>query len=400
MAKRQPIEIVLTVLKNTFMAFLFLLIAFATRYFTLKVFSETTKESTLWLRIFAIYSTIYLFIIFRALFGILLIDSKRLRKSILASYTPTASLKERLFFHITDTEHWLAFLPFVCVILIMPIKFGCEPIITSFFVAETPSPAVQRLIVAAITIPVFFLLSLSAKRKLSLRLVSNRDFFERNEGKINTLITKEAMMIGTALFAFAILIPVLLMSLGMIASLSYALLPTVTAFVLILLSIRYIRAVVIRAKFLRKLKKVAEDRRHRISEIRHPFRSLFFTSHGFHFTLTSNGEAYDCKLLCSLSRKKHIYFNEDGTGNYVRIYYLPFIRAGLAQELFRTHKAFRHDFESNNKKVLIVCPIPQDVRIVRHESAIPIPMGEQVGEYKVYSATTFLNAIERGVLDR
>ena len=64
--------------------------------------------------------------------------------------------------------------------------------------------------------------------------------------------------------------------------------------------------------------------------------------------------------------------------------------------LFRRITTFRYDFEGRGKKVLIILPTPK--RVIHAEGGRSLEIGDKVGEYTVYTATAFLNALERDCL--
>ena len=69
-------------------------------------------------------------------------------------------------------------------------------------------------------------------------------------------------------------------------------------------------------------------------------------------------------------------------------------------ELFRVRSWFEYDFSANAKKLLIINPIPKTVSASENGRISLIDNGDRVGEYKIYSATALVNAIDRNCLDR
>ncbi len=50
--------------------------------------------------------------------------------------------------------------------------------------------------------------------------------------------------------------------------------------------------------------------------------------------------------------------------------------------------------------ILIINPIPKTVNVSENGKTALIDNGDRVGEYKIYSATALVNAIDRNCLDR
>ena len=63
-----------------------------------------------------------------------------------------------------------------------------------------------------------------------------------------------------------------------------------------------------------------------------------------------------------------------------------------------TYTDFTYSFDSSNKKVVIITPAPSDLFVGDKGKQRILDNGEILGEYSVYKAEGFLNALERDVI--
>ena len=157
---------------------------------------------------------------------------------------------------------------------------------------------------------------------------------------------------------------------------------------------RTIRAFRIRRSFLKGLKRLVDEKKCEITEIKHPYKSIFSVYKGESFRLTVNGVTYSCKLFGAPKKYTPFVLFPDGHGLWqvsIRV---------LRVELFTYNKHFNFGYESEFQKILIVNPIPKFYFTSFGRKIIALDNGDCVGGYKIYSATAFLNSIDRDCLDR
>lgn len=157
---------------------------------------------------------------------------------------------------------------------------------------------------------------------------------------------------------------------------------------------RAIRAISIRRKFLKGLKKLAKDKKCRISEIKYPYKSIFSVYKGESFTLNVNGTTYSCKLFGAPKKYTPFVLFPNGHGVWHIVFKV------LRFEIYSYDKGFNFGYESKHQKILIVNPIPKFYYTSFGGKTIALDNGDTVGGYKIYSATAFINAIDRNCLDR
>ncbi len=223
------------------------------------------------------------------------------------------------------------------------------------------------------------------------------------ESIVDTLGTLKQLFLGAFLyiFGFSILSPItaafggsakakLKMTVILLCS---ALVIAAVLFVILFVP-KYVRAFFVRKKFIKRFKKVCKNGNFSVTDIKHPYLSVFKSTTDFDFTVTQNGVTYDCKLMSCLGRGATASFMEDGYLLRTRI--IKFMR----QELFRFESKTYYQFESKNKKILILCPIPKNVTVCKGGRLHIIDVGDNVYGYKFFNGQGFINALERECIDR
>jgi hypothetical protein len=130
-----------------------------------------------------------------------------------------------------------------------------------------------------------------------------------------------------------------------------------------------------------------------LSEIVKPYSSIFVSHTGANFTVEKNGKKYDCKFMSSLFPGSPIIFSDKGVGiKHTRIHVFHI-------ELFSKMKDFKYEFESENKKLLIIVPTPKKIfSQIRGSKLGEADTGEKLGEYTIYNSSGFLNSLDRNLL--
>ncbi len=164
--------------------------------------------------------------------------------------------------------------------------------------------------------------------------------------------------------------------------------------VLLVLFTRLWRAVRIRRNFLKRLKRLCRELHVTLSPIKRPYRSLFRLTNEVNFTIGHGEKTYFCKLFGTLNRRNPLYFSEKGIVQCLHSF--RFRRV----EYFRYTTQFDFSFEAQGTKVLIVIPVTKEIFAGHTEYFRPIDTGETIGEYKLFTATGFLGALSRDVVDR
>ncbi len=157
---------------------------------------------------------------------------------------------------------------------------------------------------------------------------------------------------------------------------------------------RPIRAMIKRRDFLKKLDAVCRQTGAVISAIDMPYRSIFATTETESFTVTVNGKRYACKLIGAIKRGAPMGIFQGGEGAIAT--HVRFARITL----FSRVTQFEFGFASEDQKILIINPVPKQLYRTENGKTTELDNGDVVDGYKVYTASGFLGALERGSLDR
>ena len=164
--------------------------------------------------------------------------------------------------------------------------------------------------------------------------------------------------------------------------------------VLMLFVLRYIRALHIRKKFLKRLYMVCNGKGCEVSHKKHLFSSLFSIFHGENFRIIIGSECFSCKFITAVKYSTPLVLNKEGIGRFIRTF--KFFKF----KVFQYDKTFRFGYESECKKILIINPTPEKIYGIREKQLRALDNGDSVGDYSIYTATAFLNALDRDCLGR
>ncbi len=156
----------------------------------------------------------------------------------------------------------------------------------------------------------------------------------------------------------------------------------------------YLRLLIKRRSFIQRLKKVVEENKIDISEIANPYRSLFGLVQGEDFNFTRGGKKYACKLLHARRRGTPMFISEGGICTFVHTLIVFKIK------IFSYNTTFKFDFDADGQKLIIINPVPNDIMNAYDGSVTTLDNGDVIGGYKIFTASGFLNALERNCIDR
>ena len=187
---------------------------------------------------------------------------------------------------------------------------------------------------------------------------------------------------------------------------------------------RRVKAYRKRKKFFEELITLCKKKRYVISKLKNPYRSIFRLCEGETFNVRIGERKYSCKVITPLKLNRPLYIMKNGIGGWLIQWKF------ISIELLSYTKTFEFGWESENKKVLIVNPVPKRVLTPKGEHAIPEENTEYyvsqrrgglkamvlktasqeyateldncdiVDGYEFYTATGFLNALERDIIDK
>ena len=297
-------------------------------------------------------------------------------------------------FILSSSKFWIELAITSALALILPHRFGFGALINtlSFYMPVQFSQA--KLYVALIAFPLLLLISFWAYLSaLNWYILSYRK--KKSDEKIGSLFKNLALTV-VAYCGGAYMLPVglsiLFTLLNVLTGTAILLVPVVllVSFVVIW----YAKALLKRKKLLQELKKICDDKGFYLSKVKRGYLSIFRLSRESSFTVERSGKTYECKLLCGVRKASPMYLFGNGQGQIIHTFHLRRI------ELFHFVTSFRYGFESNHKKIVIINPIPKTVYRSGEGRPSEIDVGEVVGDYHIYNATGFLNALERDCLCR
>lgn len=155
-----------------------------------------------------------------------------------------------------------------------------------------------------------------------------------------------------------------------------------------------LRALHIRRRFFKNLKVLCRENGYEVCGKRRLYLSLFRYHDGINFTIHANKKAYDCKLFGALRRHFELFFDEKGVCRSRHAF--RFRRV----EFFSYTTIYHFDFDSENHKICLVLPVPKEICAGNEHWNRPIDTGVRVGDYRIFNATGFLNALTRDCVER
>ena len=155
-----------------------------------------------------------------------------------------------------------------------------------------------------------------------------------------------------------------------------------------------LRAIVIRRRFLKNLRKLCAEYGFAVEHKKRCISSLFRYRSGANFTLHANSKTYACKFFGAMRRHWELYFHESGTLKTRRAF--RFRRV----EFFCFTSVYDFGFESEHEKLCIVAPVPKVISAGNERWHRPIDTGTKVGDYRIFSSTGFLNALRRDCVEK
>ena len=317
--------------------------------------------------------------------------------------------KNKVGYILTSIEFWIHFVGTLIQFATFPKLFA----VTAWSDLLSVPPFLAYLLTFASSAVVLFLTWMMTIRQWHALEAQEKAQFKRKN--MTLMLIVRATLLAPMYMFVAPLVPTLLVAaislVRIVVTFWWLILIVVLVLAVLCIAVPYLRALLIRRKFLQNLRKVAERRGYKISEIAHPYASLFTDHDGSSFTIAANGKRYACKLLSCLNYGNAMYLGENGQGaNVTHINYKfvvpltqPFAHllyrggtwAQAPDDLMRFQTSFTYGFEGEGKKVLIVCPTPYKIFAGTVGNTRQLDVGDKVYEYTLMTGTGFLNALER-----
>lgn len=302
------------------------------------------------------------------------------------------TLKENFRFIFKKREIWLKAFIFTVIYMILPLKWTFRSLDVLF--------QTEKLKALAVLFPVLFILYILAHlsairfwRKDKYNLPEdNKKAYSRGTTFVFIIYATSAILLNILVSALVSLTPVFEELLKLVLN------PAVLVIVFILVVfppvIRMIRASSKRKSCIKRLKEICEEKGYQISEINDSFKNLIKIKKGESFTVTVGDKCYSCKFISAKRKNTPLAIYSNGICAFIYSITLFKIR------LFQFSRKYHFGYESEHKKILILNPAPKSVLTNNGNGSYQIDNGEIVGKYKVYTATAFMNALDRKVLDK
>ena len=262
-------------------------------------------------------------------------------------------------------------------------------------------------------LPIFLLIEvfMRVRTRHFWRTLTYDDAKDRHTDALALAFLSALIIFGYSLIA-SVYVSMIVLAVGLIWLCGFWVLLAVVCIFLVSLVRMYARAIRIRRKFLKKLKKLCREENITISEIKRPYRSLFTKKRAdFQFTVEMSGKRYACKLLGATAKNMPMIFCDKESG-YVKYGY-----RFRGKETVFWRSWFTHGFEAPDadKKILIVLPAPRQMFAVHMHTLFatdnvtfisegkgerPLENASVLYDVTVFSGSGFINAIKRDCLDK
>lgn len=180
----------------------------------------------------------------------------------------------------------------------------------------------------------------------------------------------------------------------------------ILGFVLLITLPSYLRAFSKRRKLMRGLRRVCRECGYELTVTGHPYLGLLRFGDAADFSVKVGEKRYDCKLIGAVMPGGKMLFGFDGRvsiHHYIRFFWAARTYHVATQHTFEQstfHTEMEYAFESENKKIIVVCPAAPQTFVAGPRGGTPIDTGAEIGDYRMFNTTGFLGALERNCLDR
>lgn len=323
-------------------------------------------------------------------------DSELCEKS-LAQEEEDAGFRGDLAFLLTSGKFWAKIVSFGLLSFLLPTKWFFSAYTAAFFNGD--NSFLSKLKLFAILLPAFavieFLAHLTAiKEWVRKDLDRETSDPKTSQKKLDTLLTQIVLIYTMGCVTLLIfIIPTVVMFFPVAKEIFT--LKTVLFLVGIFFAfhlIRYLRAFHKRAKLIKGIKAICRKCGYSVSEMTRPYLSIFAMPEGENFHIQVDDKVYSCKLICGLKITIPIILYENG--------YISFVhKIRIAKvHLFTHYKTEKFGYPSEQEQILILNPTPKQVVRAKGNLTVEMDNGQKVGNYQIYTATAFLNALERECL--
>lgn len=224
---------------------------------------------------------------------------------------------------------------------------------------------------------------------------------ERDVSKKTKRSTYVSTIVAYAVVPFALLmlwnfikvyVPLIFQLMEISSSVLLGVLVVLTIVFVILFS--FFRVIRARKKCLKEIHRVCRQKNYEIGKIKHAYLSAFCVCKGESFQVKIGEKTYSCKLVGCPQRGVPLVIHPMGGLHFMYSFNL------FKTPIFSHTTVKRFGYDSEHSKILIINPVPKKLFCHFGNKIAEIDNGDHVGDYKIYTATAFIRAIENDILDR
>lgn len=346
-----------------------------------------------WFLIARIFFTIHaLFLFYSDIRTHYIYDEREALKYLDASVGNSFSSNAKYF--LKKKTFWLDLVMLFILLYLLPSNFGIAPM-THLFYGESIS-GLKKILFLLLLFPIYLLIAISARYSAAKNYSNSASMTKKQirRNKIYLSIILALSYLGGGIFIgyniptvvrYAPIIKTVLTSGAAIA---------VYVLLIVIISSIYLTGIIKRKKTIKKIQNTANAIGYRMSDINAPVKSLFTPVDGESFNLRRGDKVYSCKLISGFKKSTSLIFTENGTGYYKKT--IKILRVKLGDHI----TGFNYDYKADGYKILIINPTPKKVFKSINGHLYPIDNGDTANNYKIFTANSFINALERDCIER
>ncbi|MBE6718565.1 MAG: hypothetical protein E7574_04860 [Ruminococcaceae bacterium] len=315
-------------------------------------------------------------------------------------YASNDTAKNTVITIIKSPFFWIEYLPKLCFLVFLPVSVYFS-ILISFFSELNINANIAVFSTVLKTVAIIF--SLGTEITAAVKAYKTQ-----SNGRIKAFF-KKILYSMRFVVMYPITCTLILVILFSLYNMMYVS-ETRNAFIKIFLAIiiifalieisHYSRALKLRRKFYKQLKKICDEKKAVLSEIYRPYLSLISLGDKQSFTLKYNGKNYDCQMLFIKRKGDSVYISESGEMEIKHTMLLG--KYGPQSRLLKDNLTYVTSLnfgwennDTNTQKILITVPVSAKMFAGDVKRNTLIDVGEKIGKYTVYNAKGFINAIDR-----
>ncbi len=294
------------------------------------------------------------------------------------------SFKSDICFMIRQKSLWLRAGVIALIYIALPIDWSFTALAIIF---------TNKLVALAVLFPSLILITVFSN------LSAYKHWRRKPKSKYeNKEYSKEAVIIGIYAIggmAVAMVFPIFRMFSSLWRELPVVKIIIVTLCVIVVFwCYRFVNAYLKRRSCIKQLEQLCMEKEYDMSEIKKPYLSIFKFYDEESFNVAVGDKKYSCKFVSSIRKNNPLLIHSNGELTY--IYEIRLFKV----KLFSFTTTHRPTYETNSKKILILNPTPKHVYKVCDGTSVLIDSGDSVGNYKIFTASRFLRALELDLLDK